>query len=235
MLELLHDAPLLELVHLPHRLQEQERVARVAGELLQRGDVLREAAAAEADPGAQEVRPEPVVEPDAARHLDDVGADELADVRDLVDEADARREEGVRRELDELGRRDVHAEELGLDPVVQLDDALGVRRLEGADDDAVGVHEVRDRGSLGRELGIRDVADVRRGRARRAARARARPSRRARCSSSRASGRPATPSGISSTTVQTAREVGVARVGRRRPDGDVEEVGAGDRLRARRA
>ena len=44
---------------------------------------------------------------------------------------------------------DVHAEELGLDPVVQLDDALGVSRLEGADDDAVGVHEVRDRGSLG--------------------------------------------------------------------------------------
>ena len=37
-------------------------------------------------PGAQEVRPEPVVEADAAGDVLDVRADELADVRDLVDE-----------------------------------------------------------------------------------------------------------------------------------------------------
>ena len=115
LLQLRDDAPLLELVHLPHRVQQHELVARVAGELLERGDVLREAGAAEADAGAQEVRAEPVVEADALRDVDDVGADELADVRDLVDEADARREERVRGELHELGRRDVRAHDLGLD------------------------------------------------------------------------------------------------------------------------
>src|SRR5262249_59017697 len=95
-LQLLNDTPLLQLVHLPHRVQQHELVAGVAGELLQRGDVLREAAAAEAETGAQEVRAEPMVETDALCDVDDVGADELADVRDLVDEADARREKRVR-------------------------------------------------------------------------------------------------------------------------------------------
>ena len=90
LLELLDHAPLLELVDLDDRGQQLEVVAGVAGELLQRRDVLGEAAAAEAKPGAQEVRAEAVVEADAPRDVLDVGADELADVRDLVDEADAR-------------------------------------------------------------------------------------------------------------------------------------------------
>jgi len=57
-------------------------------------------------------------------------ADELADVCDLVDEADARREERVRRELHELCRRNVGAHELCLDRAVQLDDAIAVGLVE---------------------------------------------------------------------------------------------------------
>src|SRR5258707_5403648 len=102
LLELLHDAPLLQLVHLPHRVQEHELVPGVAGELLQRRHVLREARAAETDARAQEMRPEPVVEPDASCNVDDVRADQLADVGNLADEADARGQERVRRELYEL-------------------------------------------------------------------------------------------------------------------------------------
>ena len=74
LLQLPDHAPLLQLVHLDHRGEQLEVVARVAGELLERERVLGEAGAAEADPGAEEVRPEPVVEPDASRHLDSTSA-----------------------------------------------------------------------------------------------------------------------------------------------------------------
>ena len=175
------------------------------------------------------MRPEPVVEADAARDLDDVGADELAHVRDLVDEADARREEGVGRELDELGRGDVDAEELGLDPLVQLDHAFRVGRLEGADDDAVGAHEVGDCGSLGGELRVRDVADVLE-----AARIEPRANVLARPDRDGALHHEERPARYVLRDFVHDRphrgEVGVAGVRRRRPDGDVEEVGAGDRL-----
>ena len=80
--------------------------------------VAHETGPAEANTGAQEMRTEPVVEAHALRNIDNIGADELAHIRDLVDEADPRREEGVGRELDELGRGDVDAEKLGLDPLV---------------------------------------------------------------------------------------------------------------------
>src|SRR5207249_3942998 len=43
LLQLLYDAPLLQLVHLPHYMQEHELVAGVAGQLLERGYVLGEA------------------------------------------------------------------------------------------------------------------------------------------------------------------------------------------------
>ena len=49
LLQLPDHAPLLQLVHLDHGVQELEVVARVRGELLQRERVLREAAAAVAD------------------------------------------------------------------------------------------------------------------------------------------------------------------------------------------
>src|SRR5438046_3188564 len=49
--ELSDHAPLLELVHLDHGVQELEVVAGVRRELLERDPVLREARAAPADPG----------------------------------------------------------------------------------------------------------------------------------------------------------------------------------------
>ena len=122
-LELRDHAPLLQLVHLDHRRQELEVVARVRRELLQRERVLREARAAVADPGAQEVRAEPAVEPDALRDLDDVGAGRLADVRDLVDERDPRHQERVRGELDHLGRVDVAADDRRVERLVERRDA----------------------------------------------------------------------------------------------------------------
>ena len=205
-------------------------VARVAGELLERADVFPEAAAPQADARAQEVRAEPVVEPDAARDVDDVGADELADVRDLVDEADTRRQEGVRGELDHLRRVHVGAYDRGRR-------FPGGARRRGRRRRGRMRRRRRGPGCMksatalpsARNSGIGDVADVREA---------ARVETRAHCSPvptgtvlfMTSTGRPGTSSGSSSTTVQTARQVGVARLGRRRADRDEEELGAVHRL-----
>ena len=98
-LQLGDDAPLLQLVDLDHGAEQLEVVAAVAGQLLEGGDVLGEAGAAEADARPQEARADAGVEAHAARDHVDVRADLLADVRDLVDERDLRREERVRADL----------------------------------------------------------------------------------------------------------------------------------------
>jgi hypothetical protein len=51
----------------------------------------------------QELGSDPVVEADAAGDVLDVGVDRLAQIGDLVDEADLDREEGVGRIFGELG------------------------------------------------------------------------------------------------------------------------------------
>ena len=114
-LELPDHAPLLQLVHLDHRREQLEVVARVRRELLQRQRVLREATPAVADPRAQEVRPEPAVQPDPFGHLHHVGTGRLAHVRDLVDERDPRHQRRVRGELDHLRRVDVAADDRRLE------------------------------------------------------------------------------------------------------------------------
>src|SRR5947207_1737006 len=58
-------------------------------------------------PRTEKVRAEVLVEPDSLCNLDDVRADRLAHVRDLVDERDPGHEKCIRGELDHLGRRDV--------------------------------------------------------------------------------------------------------------------------------
>ena len=119
LLELADDPALLQLVDLDHRGQQLEVIAGVAGQHLQRADVLREAAAAVADAGAEEGAADPLVEPHPLRHLADVGAYLLADVGDLVDEGDLRRQEGVGGELDHLGAGDVGAEDLAAERLIE--------------------------------------------------------------------------------------------------------------------
>ena len=160
LLELVHDAPLLELVYLDDRGEELEVVPSVRGQLLQRERVLREAAAAVADAGTQEVWPEPVVEPDSLGDLDHVGAERLADIRDLVDKADPRHEEGVRGELDHLRRGNVRMDDRSLQGPVQSRHRLAVIPGEGADHHAVRMREVVHGRSFREELRVRDVADV---------------------------------------------------------------------------
>ena len=215
----------LQLVDLHHGGDDVEVVPGVAGEQLQEGDVLREAAPAEAEPGAQVVRPDPPVEPHALRDVLDVGADELAHVRDLVDERDPRRQVRVRGELDHLGGRDVHAHDGCVELLVERRNGVAVRVVERADDDAVGLHEVAHGGALGEELGARGVADAAPGHGGRARRAPSPPCRPAPCYFI-----------TSTTSVEAGRQlldhrpdrgqVRVARRGRRRADADEQELGA---------
>ena len=136
-------------------------VAGVARQLLERRRIFWKTRAPEAEAGVEEAWADSRVESHSAGHLGHIGADALADVGDLVDERDLRRQERVRGELDHLGGGDVG------------DDALaaerGVERLKrsggllvagiGADDDAIGVHEVADGGALLEELGAGDVRE----------------------------------------------------------------------------
>ena len=225
-------APLLELVHLDHGREELEVVAGVRRELLQRERVLREARAAVADAAAQEVRAEPLVEPDALGDLDDVGARRLADVRDLVDERDAGHQEGVRGELDHLGRVHVAADDRRVQLLVERRHRVAVGRLEAPDDDAVRMHELVDRMALGEELGVRGVADVAEAaRVEPCAHPRAGPDRHRRLHHE---DRPALERGQLLDDAPHARQVGVAGVRGRRVDAHEEEPAAGDGLRVER-
>ena len=96
--------PLALVVDGRDRLDDADRRVVVLRRLDQRERVLREAGAAIAGSGVQELRADAVVEADAARDLLDVRADLLAEIGDLVDEGDLRREEGVRGVFGELGR-----------------------------------------------------------------------------------------------------------------------------------
>src|SRR3989449_2007447 len=79
---------------------EQDEIhAERRGRVDERLGVLGEATAAVAEPGPEERGPDAGVEPYALHDLADVGARELADVRDHVDERDLRREERVGRVL----------------------------------------------------------------------------------------------------------------------------------------
>src|SRR5262249_56405511 len=110
LLELVDHSALLQLVDLDHGRQQLEVVARIRSELLQGVRVFGEAAPPIADACTQKMRPQPVVETYAFGDLLDIGAGDLTDVRNLVDETDARRQERVCGELDHLGRRHVPSE-----------------------------------------------------------------------------------------------------------------------------
>ena len=85
--------------------QEGQRLvgAELAGPGHERADVLGQAAAAEAEPGVEELAADPVVVADRVGELLDVGAGGLAELGHRVDERDLRGEEGVRRRLHHLG------------------------------------------------------------------------------------------------------------------------------------
>jgi hypothetical protein len=157
--QVVDDRDALAAVYLHHRTQDL-RVRAVAGrDVLERLDVLREAAAAVADPGVEEARPDPSVVAHALGDQLHVGADPVADLGDLVDEGDLGGQERVRGVLDHLGGAPVAGHDRAAEPLVQPGDGLGRGQLGRADDDAVRREEVLERRALAQELGVGDDPD----------------------------------------------------------------------------
>ena len=98
--------------------------------------------------------------PTPSATFDDVGAGRLADVRDLVDERDARHQERVRRELDHLRRVDIARTIGASSDAYSAATRVRVVGVERADHDPVRPMKSRDRPALGEELGVGRVADV---------------------------------------------------------------------------
>ncbi len=114
-------------------------------------------------PGVQEFAADAVVQPHAARHFVDVGADLLAQIGDLVDEGDLGGEEGVGGVFDKLGGAPVDIEDrrrVEIKRPIELRDHGARAHVVGADDDAVGMLEILDRGALAQEFRIRHHLDV---------------------------------------------------------------------------
>ena len=159
--ELRDHAPLLQLVDLDHRVEQLEVVARVAGELLERGDVLGEARAAEADAGLQELRADAVVQAHALGDLDDVGAGLLAQTLaiSLMKEIFVARN-ALEASLTISALLMSVRTSGGVERRVELDDGVAGPVAVVADDDAVGLEEVLDRRALLEELRAGDVAEA---------------------------------------------------------------------------
>ena len=81
----------------------------------QRLDIFGKAGAAKADARLQKMRTDALVEAHAARDFFYIGAQSFADDADLVDEADARRQEGVGGVFDHLGRANIGDDDWGVE------------------------------------------------------------------------------------------------------------------------
>ena len=165
-LQLFEQHVLLRLVRLLHRIQNAERHFVLGAGAHQRLDVLGEAGAAVPRAREQERLSDTPVGADAAPHLSHIGADGLAQPRDLIHEGDPRGQHGVGRVFRHLGRRDVHHDQ-GIagahEGRVQLFDHAGRLVRIHAHDDAIGLHEVLDRRPFLQELGVRADVERRRG------------------------------------------------------------------------
>jgi hypothetical protein len=130
----------------------------------QRADVLRQARAAEAGAGVQEFRPNSIVEPEPARNLLHIRTDALAKIGYFVDESDLGGQECVRCVLNEFRCPAAGVEDRSLVQVQWTIDLsrnfLGMLVL-GANDDAVRMLEIMDRGAFAQEFRIRHNGKVR--------------------------------------------------------------------------
>ena len=134
----------------------------IGGEVQHRLHVLREAAAAVADAREQKRAADAPVGGDGQTHEIDVRADGLADIGDFVHERDARGEHRVRRVLAEFGAGAIHHHDRRAgsgERRIQLAHHVGGAGILGADHDAIGLHEVVDRGTLLQKLRIAHDAE----------------------------------------------------------------------------
>ena len=111
----------------------------------------------------QELVADATVRTDRRRHFLHVGADRLAEIGYLVDEADLHGEEGVRRVLGELGRFAAYEHDKriaqGERLVEAIHQSLGALFV-AADQHAVGMGEIVDRRAFAQELRVRADGEI---------------------------------------------------------------------------
>ena len=146
-----------------NRLDDAQRRALVLPGLEQGQRILGKARAAVAGPRVQKLVADAVVEPDAARHVLHVGPGLLAQIGDLVDEGDLRRQKGVGGVFgqfrgappDKMQRRLVEAQ-----GAVDFGHHFARARVVGADHHPVGTLKVLDRRALAQKLGVGDHGEI---------------------------------------------------------------------------
>src|SRR3989442_14660396 len=154
----------LAVVLFDRRAENDEVIAFPGGERRERSRVLREARAAPAQPGPQMARSDARVKRHRVEDRFGIRADDVREIGDLVDEAELRGEEAVRRVLGELraaARRPNERDEIGRAPpalaewrVERFNDRARRRRSTG--DDARRGERVRKSAPFAEELRIRD-------------------------------------------------------------------------------
>ena len=152
------EARTLRLEQPPHAFEAEQRDTAVPA--CEHGLLGDEARAAEANTRLQKLGADAIVEPHAARDLDHIRAGLLANVCDLVDERDLRRQERVGGELDHLRAGHVGTHERRLQRLVQRDHGVAGPAAVVSDDDTVGMQEVLDGRALLEELGAGDVGEA---------------------------------------------------------------------------
>lgn len=95
--------PFAQVIAGNHRLDDAQWDFVIVCSLQQSPRVFRKTRATEAWPGVQKLCSDPVVEPHAAGHVLNIGAQLLGQIGDLIDERDLGGEEGIRCVFDELG------------------------------------------------------------------------------------------------------------------------------------
>jgi hypothetical protein len=131
----------------------------------QRTEVLWKTGAAKTGPRVEKLGTDTGIRSDALPHVLDVDAEFFRQIGELVHERDAHREHAVRGVLGELGRANVHDDQpvpVAIERGIQLPHRLARFLVVGADDDPVGLHEVRHREPFLQEFGIRCRADMER-------------------------------------------------------------------------
>ena len=151
----------LRLVGLNHRRQDRRRHVIDAARAQQRSNVLRQARPAEGEArleiGGRNV--ELLVLAKHAHHILRVGAQRIAQVRDLVGEGDLQRMECIADVLDHLGRAYRSLQERRADPGIQLPERVARVGIVAADEHERRVIEVFDRRAFAHELGVDGDAD----------------------------------------------------------------------------
>ena len=130
--------------------------ALYVGHVRQRLHILGEARTTVAQTGIQEGTANTLVITHARCYFFHICAQRLADIGDLVDEADLGRQKSVAGVFDHLGRTDIRHDNRRAQSDIQLRHLLGSILAERTQHHSIGVHEILNRRAFAQEFRVAD-------------------------------------------------------------------------------